>query len=98
MKQVYAALVIHIIGGHILQANLVVDAVAGTAYGCHDIGSWSNSVRDIGANLHHTSKVLVTGDEEVAALRCLAIFGFIDLFIGAINAHTENLHQYSFSA
>ncbi len=95
VQRIDAALKIDIIGGHVLQADLVIDTLSRAAYTCHDIRSRSNGIRNMWTDPHHLAKVPVTRDEEVTALRGHAVFGLIDFFIGAVNAHAQNLHQYT---
>src|SRR6266705_3868406 len=95
MAQVDAALIVHIIGGHVLETNLIVNAMPWAAHGCYNIRSWSNSIWHMWANLHHLAKVFVTGNEVVIALRCHAIRCLIDFLVCAVNAYSQYLHQYA---
>ena len=67
MPQINTLLIVHIIGRHILQANLVIDAVAWPANGCHNIGSWPNRIGYLWANLYNLTEVFVADDKEVRA-------------------------------
>ena len=95
MSQIDAALVIDLVGGHVLQANLIVDAAAGAAHAGDDKHAWPNGGGHVGANADDLPKVFVAGDEEVGPLRRLPILGLVDFAVSAIDAHAQHLDQYA---
>src|SRR6185437_15900983 len=95
VQQVDAALVIDLVGGHVLQTNLVVDALAGAAHAGDDKHAGPDGAGHVGANADHLPKVFVAGDEKVGAIRRLPILGLVDFAVGAIDAHAQHLDQHA---
>src|SRR2546425_1694003 len=91
MAQVNATLIVHVIGGHVLEANLIVNAVSRSAYRCHDIGSRRDRIRYVRTHLHYLAKVFVTGDEELLSLRRHAVFRCI-----RSEEHTSELQSLAY--
>src|SRR5258708_20225730 len=96
MAQVNATLIVYVIGGHVLEANLIVDAVSRSAYRCHNIGSRRDRIRYVRTHLRHLPEVFVTGDEELLSLSPVAVFRSIDSLLCAITTHAHHLHHYPY--
>ena len=94
MQQIDAALVVGIVGGHVVGADEVVDTLAGPAYGRYHVIA-GLQLADIGADFFHHTKAFVAGDQKIVAFRRRAILCRIDLFVSAIHAHAQHAHQHS---
>ncbi len=93
VPQVDAPLEIHVVGGHVLQADQVIEAVAGSAHRRDDVVPGLDGTWDVEANLVHLTEVLVPGDEEVRPLWRLRILGLVDLPVSAVHANAQHPHQ-----
>src|SRR5215472_18634643 len=95
MAQIDAALKVHVIRCHILQANLIVQAVSWSPHCGHDVSSRPDRIRHIRADLDYPAEVFMTGNEELLSLRRVAVFRGIDFLVRAINAYPQHLHKYT---
>ena len=94
MAQVDAALEVDVVGGHIVLADGVIDAVSRATDGGDDVVARSQP-RDVRSDPLHPAETLVTDDQEVVALRGLTILGGVDLLVGSVDSHTKNCDQHS---
>jgi hypothetical protein len=94
MAQVDAALVVDVVGGHVIGADQVIDTLAGPAHGGDDIvvGSQFGHVRAYG---FHAAEAFVADDQEIVSWRGGAVFGRVDFLVGTVHTDTKNLYQYS---
>src|SRR5258708_28660170 len=95
MAQVNATLIVHVIGGHVLEANLIVNAVSRSPYCCYDKGSRRDRIRHVRTNLYHLAEVFVTGNKELLAFGRVAVFCRIDFLVRAVNAYPHPRPQDS---
>src|SRR5690242_8576729 len=94
VAQVDAALVVDVIGGHVIGSDKVVDALTGATYGGDDVVAGLH-FGDIRPDSFHLSETFVADDEKVVSGRCCAVFRSIDLLVGTIDADAENFYQDS---
>jgi predicted amidohydrolase len=94
VAEVNPALIIRIVGGHIVRADLIVDTLTGPANRRDDIIA-RLKVRDVWTDSFHTPKALVTEDQEVISWRRGAVFRSIDLLVGTINANPQDFDENS---
>src|SRR6266853_3274427 len=94
MPQVDAPFEIGIVGGHILQPDLIVDAETGpTDHRDHVVAG--RKLGHVRTDLLDLAKALVADDQEVEAVRGGAVLRGIDLFVRSVDADTQNPHQDS---
>ena len=94
VAQVDAALVVRVVGGHVVGADQVIDALAGAAHGGDDVvaGLHFGDIRPDGFDL---AEALVADDQEVVSGRRRAVFGGVDFFVGSVHADAQNLYQHA---
>jgi hypothetical protein len=92
MPQIDATLVVLVISGHILQADLIVQAVTRTPDRGNHVVAWPEE-GDVGADGFDPSESFVTDHEEVVPGWRLTVFRGVDLAIGPVDAHAEHAHQ-----
>ena len=80
------ALVVHVVGREVLEADLPVDRRAGPADARDDVRAGADRRGDVRADLDDLAEALVAGDEVVVAGRRGAVFGGVDLLVGAVDA------------
>ena len=83
MAQVDAALVVSVVGGHVVGADQVIDALAGPAHRGHDVVA-GLYLGDIRADGFHLAEALVADDQEVVSGRRRTVLGGVDLFVGSV--------------
>lgn len=87
VAQVDTALEVGIVGGHVISADLVVDAGPRPAHSGHHVVA-RLEFRDFRTYCFHSSKAFVTGDKEIIPLRRRAVLSCVDLFIRAVHSYT----------
>ena len=94
VTQVDAALVVDVVGGHVVGADEVVNTLAGAAHGGDDIVAGLH-FGDIRPDRFDLAKAFVADDEVIVSGRRCAVFGGVDFFVGAVNADAQNFYQYA---
>ena len=91
-----AALEVFVVGGHVVGADLVVDAAAGPPHrGDHVIAGLE--LGDVGADRFHLPEALMSDHEKVVAVGSGAVFGGIDFLVGAVDADLQDADQHAAS-
>src|SRR5262249_21076454 len=91
VKEIDAAFVVGLVCGHVVSADEVIDTFPRTAdRGYNKVTGFQ--LAHIWAYLLHHPKAFMTRDQKVISLRSASVFGGIDFFVGAINAHAQNAH------
>ena len=93
MEQVDAALIVRLVGRHVVGADQVVDTAAGPA-DCRGDEVADGQSAHVRPDCLDLSKRLVSGHQEVVAGRCRAVFGRVDLLVGPIHPHADDLDQH----
>src|SRR4051794_39436600 len=96
MQPADAALVIGIVGRHIVSADLVIEAVARPAHSRHhEVARFElGHIRTHSFNL---SEALMPQYQDVVPVGSNAILGGIDLFIGTVDPDAYHAHEHSTS-
>jgi hypothetical protein len=92
VAEVDSSLVVDVLTGHVVLADLIVEAAAGAADRRHHIIA-RHELRNVVADFQHPAETFVTDHEKVVTGRRLAIFRCVDLFVRAIDADAQHLHQ-----
>src|SRR5262249_4525513 len=87
MAQVDAALVVDIVRGHVVGADLVVDTVTRPTHGGHDVVA-RTKLSHVGPHGFYPSEALVPDDQEVISRGRCPVFRGVDLLVGSVNADT----------
>src|SRR4051812_6508928 len=93
MKQIDAALIVDVVGCHVIRTDEIVNTVSGAANGGHDVVS-GLEFRHVGTDCLDTTKAFMSGYEKVITCGRGAIFGGINLFVSAIDTDAEHLDEH----
>src|ERR1041385_5218909 len=92
MAQVDATLEVGVVGRHVVGADEVIDASAGTANGGHYIVA-RLQFGHIRTNGFDATEPFVADHQEVEPGGSRAIFSRVDLFVSAVHANSQNLYE-----
>jgi hypothetical protein len=92
VQQVDAALVVRLVGGHVVGADPVVDAVTGPTHRSYHVVA-GFKIPYVGPDLQHAPERLVTGDQDIVALGCHAVLGIVDLLVCPVHAYAQHLDE-----
>src|SRR5262249_43171560 len=92
MAEVDAALIVGVVSGHVVGTDMVIDTGAWPAHRRHHIVA-EPQFRDIRPNSLDLAKTFVAKNQEIVPSGRHAIFGGVDLAVGAVDAHTQHLDQ-----
>jgi hypothetical protein len=94
VAEVDAALVVDVVGGHVIGADDVVDAVAGPAYRGDDVVP-HRQLGDVGPHRLDPAEALVPDHQEIEPFRRRPVLGGVDLLVGSVHPDSQHLHQHS---
>src|SRR5262249_15643370 len=89
-----AALEVDRVGGHVVCADLVVDAGASAA-DCGNNVVARRKLAYVRPDGLHAPEVFMTDREKIESIRSGAVLGGIDLFIGAVDAAAEQPDEHA---
>ena len=88
-----AALEVHLVRGHVVGTDLVVDAGASASHGRNDVVT-RRDLAHVRTDGLHSAEVFMADRQKVVAVRSGAVFAGIDLLIGAVDAAAQQAHQH----
>ena len=94
MHLVDAALPVDVVGGQVLAADGVVDALARAAHRRHHVIA-RLEVPDVGTHALDHAEALVAQHQDLLARWRRAVLGGVDLAVGAVDADPQHLHQHA---
>src|SRR2546425_13250837 len=83
-----------VVSGHVVGADLVVKARAGSADGRRDVVAGPELWHG-GPHLFDLSQTLMTENEVIVARRRRSVFRGVDLLVGAVHAHAQDFDQHT---
>ena len=93
MPEVDAALVVFVVGRHVVGPDQVVEAAAGPPHGRDHIVS-GPQLGHVVANRLDPAEVLVPGHEKRTSFRRLPVFPGVDLLVRAVHSAPQQTHQH----
>ena len=94
MAEIDATLEVGVVGGHVLQADPVVDARSWAPYGRYNVVACLE-VRNLWSCLLDHAEALMPDDQVVVTGWRRAVLGGVDLLVGTVDADTENLDEHA---
>ena len=94
VQQVDAALVVRLVGRHVVGADPVVYAGAGSAHGRRYVVAGAQ-VAHVRPHLEHAPERLVARDQKVVALRGGAVLSGVDLPVRPVHSDAQYLDEHA---
>ena len=95
MEQVDSALVVDVVRGEVLEADLPIDARAGPTDARDDVSTGHDRIGHVRPDLLDDAEVLVADDQEVGARRGCTVLGGVDLLVRAVDADAEDANEHA---
>jgi hypothetical protein len=86
MPQIDAAFVIHVIGGHVVLADLIIKTLTWPSHGRNHIVPW-RKLGDLCSHFQDLSKTFMLRNKKVITGRGLSVFGSVNFLVGTIYSH-----------
>jgi hypothetical protein len=96
VQQVDAALAVRLVGGHVGEADPVVDSVSRTPDRRHHVIAGYN-VANVRPDLEHAPEGLVARHQEVVALGRRPVLGVVDLLVRPVHPDPQDLYEHAAS-